>query len=370
MDRTTCKWGTNPDIIRTYFLELGEGAHNGQESKGNGTHHVEAEGCPVAHLYITPRRRIGAGHHSFVYQVELELPRTMLVQPKICYKCTQQTVTHARNVLNGVSQGIQELKGIEDDVRSLEDKIKGMSREEVLKLVPGIELADDQTMQQNYSRLFKEGRPFEEKEREDPLFRMIRFAKAQKHPPYCGHLERGIPTPPSHRVSVIAKLSLPNDEDMDYYYDEDDKHDTIHEHLRHLRREAENYQNFPSPLFEHWNGYNVIHPMHDPTPVGAVVPQFYGFYVPDKSEVKEGQYMSPLLLLEHCGVQVDPTNLPIDDRYDFHLSLSPVSDLILSQAGMFLAHQTASRCRIRAQVGLPTQFRHAIRAASGISFQA
>ena len=41
---------------------------------------------------------------------------------------------------------------------------------------------------------------------------------------------------------------------------------------------------FPDHMFEHWNGYNVIPPLTEPTPVGAVVPQFYGFYVPEDNE--------------------------------------------------------------------------------------
>jgi hypothetical protein len=59
----------------------------------------------------------------------------------------------------------------------------------------------------------------------------------------------------------------------------------------------------------------VIEPL--PHPVGAVVPQYYGYYVSedtgDRSEKNE-VYLSPILLLENCGVPVDPETLGIDDR--------------------------------------------------------
>ncbi|KAG1814718.1 uncharacterized protein BJ212DRAFT_348947 [Suillus subaureus] len=50
-------------------------------------------------------------------------------------------------------------------------------------------------------------------------------------------------------VGVVAKLSLESD--------------------HHLAREAINYQSFPDHFFQHWNGYNVIPPIHDPLPISA-----------------------------------------------------------------------------------------------------
>ncbi|OCB91933.1 hypothetical protein A7U60_g773 [Sanghuangporus baumii] len=291
------KWGMKADIVRTYHLESAEDAHSEQGSRQDGERDISTQDCSVAHLYITPRRRIGRGHHSFVYQVELELPRNMLVQPKVCYECTKE--------VQRVVKSFSERNPQEEECFAVQ--AKNVSHNELSKNIPTIRPTDDLTMQRNYSQLFKEGRPFVESDREDPLFELMKYAYRQDRPPFCEHLERGIPAPPSQRVSVIAKLSLPDDEDAD-----------IRGHVQHLRREAENYQRFPSHMFEHWNGYNVLQPMHDPTPVGAVVPQFYGFYVPDKDSepIKNGEYMSPILLLEHCGVQVNPTELSMNDRQE------------------------------------------------------
>lgn len=161
---------------------------------------------------------------------------------------------------------------------------------------------DDEILQQTYSAFFKEGEPFDENDRNDKRFEVLKHMEFQCRPPFCKHLDRGILAPPSQRVSVTAKLCLPDD------YEE--------AHSRHLRDEAACYQEFPDHMFEHWNGYNVLQPMHDPTPVGAVVPQFYGFYVPDgeNQPIKDGDYMSPILLLEHCGIQVNPDVLTVDQK--------------------------------------------------------
>ncbi|KZP19817.1 hypothetical protein FIBSPDRAFT_862305 [Athelia psychrophila] len=57
-------------------------------------------------------------------------------------------------------------------------------------------------------------------------------------------------------------------------------------------------------------------PLHDPVPLGAVVPQFYGYYVPEtqtEGPSTEMPYLSPIMLLENCGIPVDPDTLDEDD---------------------------------------------------------
>ena len=101
----------------------------------------------------------------------------------------------------------------------------------------------------------------------------------------------------------------------------------------HLDRESLNYQAFPDHFFQHWNGYNVVSPLNEPVPVGAVVAQYYGHYVPDEdipvrkektaavvdevvqSDIgdvcggEELHYRSPIILMENCGSPID-----IDDK--------------------------------------------------------
>ncbi|KAG2749435.1 hypothetical protein P692DRAFT_20953361 [Suillus brevipes Sb2] len=115
----------------------------------------------------------------------------------------------------------------------------------------------------------------------------------------CGHGSSVSGTVPrTATVLVAAKLSI--------------------EHDLHLAREANNYQSFPDHFFQHWNGYNVMPPLHDPVPVGALCPQFYGYYTPDDPTdgTSHPNYLSPILLLEHCGREINPDELCIDDKQE------------------------------------------------------
>jgi hypothetical protein len=115
----------------------------------------------------------------------------------------------------------------------------------------------------------------------------------------CGHDGSSSGTVPrTATVTVVAKLSI--------------------EHDHHLAREANNYQSFPDHFFQHWNGYNVMPPLHDPVPVGALCPQFYGYYTPDDPTdgTSRPNYLSPILLLEYCGREIDPDELCVDDKQE------------------------------------------------------
>ena len=189
-------------------------------------------------MYLSPYRRVGQGHHSLLYQVELEVPRELVVQPRQCHTCTEEACAKSETYQKAVRDGDSVLE---------------------------------------YAILAK-------------------LAKFQL-PPYCQHMDKG-PVPATARVSVIAKLAL---------------NSSSGEHERHLRLESSNYQRFPMSFFQHFNGYNIIAPIHEPTPVGAVAPQFYGFYEPEES-VGQKNFLSPILLMEHCGSQVDVDNLGYDDK--------------------------------------------------------
>jgi hypothetical protein len=81
----------------------------------------------------------------------------------------------------------------------------------------------------------------------------------------------------------------------------------------HLAREAKVYQAFASHLSEHWSGYNLVRPSREPVPVGAVVPQFYGYYAPAPRE-PGAEYLSPVMLLENCGMPLDTAVLNADQK--------------------------------------------------------
>jgi hypothetical protein len=123
---------------------------------------------------------------------------------------------------------------------------------------------------------------------------------------YCEHIQK----PPILKADVSPTVKVRVADKLSVQYD------------RHLGNEARNYEKFPSHFFEHWNGFNVMRPLRDPVPVGAVVPQFYGCYVPknETSQDTDGghsrSYLSPILLLENCGTPVQPEDLNRDDRQE------------------------------------------------------
>ena len=287
------KWGSKADNIQVYHLELSEnpantssvGAKEGNKDKSGsnsnaGQGEIEGESdfiLAIAHLYLSPRRKIGSGHHSFVYQAELEIPREILVRPKACWRCLSNKF---RRIESSLQDGTTDSENKNWYLETTEEK-----------------------MEEIYRRVCEPEQELDGEERVRNIELLKSLDEWQTKPPYCEHLNRDVPIPPSHRVSVTAKLCLPGQRDGD-------------DHKRHLANEAKCYQEFPSHMFEHWNGYNIIPPMHEPTPVGAVVPQFYGYYVPDRGNqpLKRGKFMSPILLLEHCGEQVDARTLLTDDR--------------------------------------------------------
>ncbi|KAG2034700.1 hypothetical protein BDR03DRAFT_585054 [Suillus americanus] len=87
------------------------------------------------------------------------------------------------------------------------------------------------------------------------------------------------PVPRTAIVGVVAKLSF--------------------EYDSHLAREAKNYQSFPDHFFQHWNGY---YTPDDPTDY--------------KSYSERPRYLSPILLMEHCGREIDPDELCQDDKQE------------------------------------------------------
>ncbi|KAF8333622.1 uncharacterized protein EI90DRAFT_2994581 [Cantharellus anzutake] len=135
---------------------------------------------------------------------------------------------------------------------------------------------------------------------------------------------------PTGEVSVACKMA----------------HDRSRRARELLENEARVYASFPSYMFEEWNGYNLLSPkFKNPVPVGPVVPKFYGYYKPiydaeyyaeDEKDLDEEskksmkafiEGLSPILLMEHCGEQIDSREMSEDDRdqclsllYQIHLA--------------------------------------------------
>jgi hypothetical protein len=299
------------------------------------------ESVPEAHLYLSPAHRSGTGNHSVIYKAELELPRSILVDDVLCRKCMMDKV--AEQVEEKKRRGEYAYDGVRKE-RCGDAESLGKSSQSATTPNPKsakVTLSDNNspaiTMefisaeehkaeQENKKdgdneKMDEVSRGGDEKDKSDRKFYTVKPAQTTRtiayegpiveifpevewqnleRGPYCSHLQessRCKQSPVTAKVSVAAKLSIQYDE--------------------HLVREAHNYQSFPSDLFEHWNGYNVIAPLHDPAPVGAVVPQFYGYYVPEKeTNAKTSPYLSPILLIENCGIPIKPKTLNKDDRQE------------------------------------------------------
>ncbi|KAK0477395.1 hypothetical protein IW261DRAFT_1421096 [Armillaria novae-zelandiae] len=229
---------------------------------------------PEAHLYLSSKRVIGRGHHSTVYRAEWEVPRTWLpsFRPRVCERCASLAL------LEKLKKDMPDVEV--DETEYVRDQILTFLKESARRSAAAGFLGDD---------------TIKTKMRRGTSVRQIDIDVQWQCPGmYCEHENHGS-NKTTFRTLVSAKLSFKHDDQ--------------------LRHEAKNYQKFPAHFFQHWNGYNIVNPLHDPTPIGAVVPQFYGYYVPEKGDDEE-EYLSPILLLEDCGLPIDVEDLDIDDRQE------------------------------------------------------
>ncbi|KAG0696082.1 hypothetical protein DFH29DRAFT_813439, partial [Suillus ampliporus] len=237
-----------------------------------------------AHLYLQPRA-VGSGNHSVVHAVEWELPRDLFVDPHLCRTCVQQDEPSAQECVPKEDKGKGKADGGDEEKADAEERDDEKSDEEE---------SDEEIFTIEPPRVVRIA------SYSGPVLRIHTTVKWQE--PFkerCGHGpfdSRSVPR--AATVHVVAKLSI--------------------EHDLHLAREAKNYQSFPDHFFQHWNGYNVMPPLHDPVPVGALCPQFYGYYTPDDPTdgTNRPNYLSPILLLEDCGREIDPEELSLDDKQE------------------------------------------------------
>ncbi len=256
----------------------------------------------AAHLYLSADQRLGQGNHSYVYRAQWEIPRSLVVEPTMCDECSSLAILkQLKAEMPHVKTNPEEPLGyqIEDLLLAAAKEHKRTGRiwtEQKVEPMEDFAFSNDRddpskdkhftfNKPGTYSRDCYEG-----------TRRKIDVQGVQWSTPgnYCEHQPKRRAAPTTFKVEVAAKLSKQHDD--------------------HLQREAGNYQKFPGHFFQHWSGYNVVPPLHDPTPVSAVVPQFYGYYVPEKTDEDEGPYISPILLVEDCGKPVDVDELGMDDR--------------------------------------------------------
>ncbi|KAF8649601.1 hypothetical protein AX16_005692 [Volvariella volvacea WC 439] len=243
-----------------------------------------------AHLYISPSDSIGEGNHSFVYRAVLETPRSYLVDnDPPCTICALEALQRALDEQDGPNGEKRDPKWREKSGRFVWKK-KGKPQ--------WVVSTDDE---ENVLYEIEPSTIHRVLEYEGP-YRPIEVDVPQWDPTTprrCDHPRESVSRPPraTARVHVAAKLSIQHDD--------------------HLAREARNYQAFPKDFFEHYNGYQLVPPMiKDPTPVGALVPQYYGYYVLDEEDERNKEregYLSPILLIEDCGKPINPSTLTVDD---------------------------------------------------------
>ncbi|KAE9405638.1 hypothetical protein BT96DRAFT_876353 [Gymnopus androsaceus JB14] len=237
-----------------------------------------------AHLFISPTAKAGEGHHSIVYHAEWDLPRSVFSKPKVCVKCVEAA---AREIL----------------------------RERVGKMnVDVVMLGDDATENIRFCDTFTDDTTFSYDTTPMSTLHIDTvpwYDPASTDPCPCPHIMKALvsgslpgATPPTALVSVVAKLSIMGD--------------------RHLETEALNYQRFGSDFSQHWTGYTLTRHPNDrltPTPMGAIVPNFYGYYSKERTSDYYGfrsldSYFSPILLLEECGTPIEPDMLDLDDKQE------------------------------------------------------
>ena len=253
---------------------------------------------PEAHLYINAADKLGEGNHSHVYRVAWEIPRSLVIQPTLCDMCI------ADSLFKKLRQEAPEAKitaseNLDFQIEELMIHIAGLHGRKgkltsVEVTMPDVDVEFVYSSTGTSEKKTHEGECIVNMEYEGTYRQVLIDVNWTTSGNFCVHEKERNNAPTTFKVDVSAKLS--------HKYDE------------HLPREAQSYQKFPEHFFQHWSGYNIVPPNKDPTPALAVVPQFYGYYVPEDGEAKDGEYLSPILLLENCGTPVEVDDLSIDDR--------------------------------------------------------
>ncbi len=249
---------------------------------------------PEASLHLSAASKLGTGHHSFVYNAEWEVPRSWFVQPSVCDDCALEMLLKMLRRTNP-DVAVNGSLSLEQQIAVLL-KFPSENPDETCPFEI-FEMHDYEEEHQKYHS--------------GPITIIPVDVAWSAHGCFyqCAHLPpftdscasrkaKGGPVaisqPTKFKVTVAAKLSI--------------------EHDDQLQVEAVNYQHFPAYFFQHWSGYNLVPPLQDPTPCAPIVPQFYGYYLPVREEGEKYKYLSPILLVENCGQQIEVETMSFDDR--------------------------------------------------------
>lgn len=255
-----------------------------------------------AHLYLNLSERIGSGHHSHVHRATWEIPRALVAAPYVCPSCAESALLaklreEAPDVKLDAARSVTEQVTILLFVITARRGKQGTVHVQKVE-TPGVSVEYDMGDGSVTSIITEPAQTKVEAVYEGPIREVPIDVKWSTPGNYCEHEAKRNREPTTFKARVAVKLSLPDDE--------------------HLAHEAENYQRFPMHFFQHWSGYNVVPPIHDPTPARAIVPQFYGYYVledaPEGERDAAAPFLSPIIILEDCGVPIEIEDLSLDDK--------------------------------------------------------
>lgn len=241
---------------------------------------------PEAHLYLSPKGRLGTGNHSIVYEAELELPRDIFCESTYCKPCLDEQIKVEVDRLKESGEWEERLNKAAKEYETTESRDSPSSSAvqippryvgfvkvtlehvpmQTIDMVAATTFAETPAADvpsQHFARVSDSviNRHIHYEGPVVPIHPNVQWQNPSFPDTICEHeVSKKKQVPRTAKFRVAAKLSLPDDE--------------------HLEQEARIYLEFPAHFFQHWTGYNVVAPLHDPTPVGALVPQFFGYYTP------------------------------------------------------------------------------------------
>lgn len=251
-----------------------------------------------AHLYLSAAHACGTGHHSEVWHAEWEITRGFVTGKDehmhvLCGRCVLEDVVRSLDEAKAWKRRIGKLRRRKVDGWAIYDAVLDPSTKALR--VRKIEVRDDGRREEVLQPNPREWNEIAIENSHHLRCMQTKVTWQSVSRPSCRHiLPSSAPGPDTAKVRVVAKLSRRWD--------------------CQLAAEALNYQAFPDHFFEHWSGFNMLESLKGPVPVCPVVPQYYGYYVPDEGNET---YLSPVLLLEDCGKPVDFSTLTKDQTWVF-----------------------------------------------------